>query len=110
MNRTPRSASRRARMQLAAYDPGFRASGPYISNVFSGSFDRSASSGTELCIRYAISYCAIRVSISGSPNSAARFAFNCPDKSRMFFRVAGVIPSGSFRNSTGSDPARNFTP
>ena len=32
-----------------------------------GSFERSINSGTDVCIRYAISYCAMRVSISGSP-------------------------------------------
>ena len=31
-------------------------SGPYISNVLAGSFDRSINSGTEVCMRYAISY------------------------------------------------------
>ena len=67
MNRTSRSASRRASRQFAAYVPGLRDSGPYISKTESGSFERSISSGTEVCIRYAISYCAIRVSISGSP-------------------------------------------
>ena len=61
MKRTPRSASRRARMQFAAKEPGFRESGPYISKVVAGSFERSVNSGTEVCIRYAISYCAMRV-------------------------------------------------
>ena len=37
MNRTPRSASRRASRQLAANVPGVRLSGPYSSNVDSGS-------------------------------------------------------------------------
>ena len=32
----------------------------------SGSFERSVSSGTEVCMRNAISYCAMRVVISGS--------------------------------------------
>ena len=38
-----------------------------LEDVPRGSFDRSVSSGTEVCIRNAISYCAMRVSISGSP-------------------------------------------
>ena len=46
--------------------PACATSGPYISNVDSGSFERSVSSGTEVCMRYAISYCAMRVAISGS--------------------------------------------
>ena len=68
MKRTPRSASRRASRQLAAKVPGLRASGPYSSKVRAGSFDRSVSSGTDVCIRKAISYWAMRVAISGSPN------------------------------------------
>jgi hypothetical protein len=42
-------------------------SGPYISSVAADSFERSVNSGTLVCIRNAISYCAIRVWISGSP-------------------------------------------
>ena len=47
MNRTPRSASRRASRQLAANVPGLRDSGPYSSKMRSGSFETSVSSGTE---------------------------------------------------------------
>ena len=36
--------------------PGLRESGPYSSKVDSGSSERSMSSGTEVCMRYAISY------------------------------------------------------
>ena len=35
------------------------------------SLERSVNSGTELCMRNAISYCAMRVAISGSPNSSS---------------------------------------
>src|SRR5688500_20194993 len=42
--RTPRSASRRASRQLYAKVPGFRASSPYSSKVFAGSFERSVNS------------------------------------------------------------------
>ena len=69
MKRTPRSASRRASRQLAAKVPGVRESGPYMSKTRSGSAATSVSSGTDVCIRNAISYCAMRVRISGSPNS-----------------------------------------
>ena len=56
---------------LAAKLPGLRASGPYSSNVDSDSFERSVSSGTDACMRNASSYCAIRVKVSGCPNSSA---------------------------------------
>ena len=39
-----------------------------VENVLCGSFERSIRSGTEVCMRNAISYCEMRVSISGSPN------------------------------------------
>ena len=47
MNRTPRSASRRASRQLAANVPGLRESGPYNSNVSSVSFETSPLAGLE---------------------------------------------------------------
>ena len=40
---------------------------PIRSKTLCGSFERSVSSGTDDCIRNAISYCAMRVAISGSP-------------------------------------------
>ena len=46
--------------------PGLCTSGPYISRTCFGSFEMSVSSGTELCIRKAISYWAMRVCVSGS--------------------------------------------
>jgi hypothetical protein len=55
---------------LAAKVPGFLASAPYSSNVLGGSFDKSVNCGTVVCILYAISYCAMRVAISGPPNSS----------------------------------------
>ena len=39
---------------------------PYISRTRVGSVEKSTSSGTLICIRNASSYCAMRVSISGS--------------------------------------------
>jgi len=60
------STRRRLIRQQFANVPFWRASSPYSSKVCSGSFEMSVSSGTELCIRYAISYCAIRDMVSGS--------------------------------------------
>ena len=71
MKRTPRSASRRASRQFAANVPGLRASGPYRSKTsVAARFERSVSSGTDVCMRKAISYWAMRVAISGSPISS----------------------------------------
>ena len=67
-NRTSRSARRRASRQLRANVPGLCTSGPYMSSTCLGSFEMSVSSGTEVCMRKAISYCAIRVWVSGSAN------------------------------------------
>src|SRR5712692_8990080 len=44
-----------------------------------GSFDRSNKSGTDVCIRNAISYCEMRVAISGSPNSSKWMRTSVPD-------------------------------
>ena len=65
MNRTPRSASRRARRQFDANDPspGFA---PYSSRMCGGSALMSRSPGTLVCILNAISYWAMRVCSSGS--------------------------------------------
>src|SRR5438477_3076583 len=110
MKRTPRSASLRARRQLAAYVPGLRESGPYSSNVDSGSLERSTRSGTEVCIRYAISYCATRVSISGSAyfSDNRRLSFAMPSNMRR--RIVEDTPGGFDKYNTGSPLARNFTP
>src|SRR5437588_266219 len=110
MKRTPRSASLRARRQLAAYVPGLRESGPYNSKVDSGSFERSIRGGTEVCIRYAISYCATRVSISGSAYFSASKRFNLAMPSSIRRLVVGDTPGGFDKYSTGSPLARNFTP
>ena len=45
--------------QQAAKVPGVPTSGPYMSSTCFGSFEMSFSSGTDICIRNAISYCAI---------------------------------------------------
>ena len=68
-NRTSRSAMRRASRQLAANVPGFCTSGPYMSSTCCGSSEMSVSSGTEVCMRYAISYWAMRACVSASPIS-----------------------------------------
>ena len=61
MNRTPRSASRRASRQLAANVPGLRRVGAVeLEDVVAAPCDRSVTSGTLVCIRNAISYCAMR--------------------------------------------------
>src|SRR5947208_12436668 len=110
MKRTPRSASLRARRQLAAYVPGLRESGPYSSNVDSGSLERSTRSGTEVCIRYAISYCATRVSISGSADFSdnRRLSFAMPSNMRR--RLVDDTPGGFVEYNTVSPRARHFTP
>ena len=46
-----------------------RISAVQLKRPCAGSLERSVRSGTDVCIRYAISYCAMRVAISGSPNS-----------------------------------------
>ena len=71
MKRTPRSASRRASRQLAAKVPGLsRVGAVHLERLRRApSRDRSAP-GTDVCMRKAISYWAMRVAISGSPNFA----------------------------------------
>src|SRR5205085_8134553 len=58
--RTPRSTRRRDKRQLAAKLPERDTSGPYKSSTWRGSRDTSISSGTDDCMRKAISYWAIR--------------------------------------------------
>ena len=60
-------ASRRAMSAVFWNVPGSLASSPHRSKVLSGSLPRSAISGTEDCMRKAISYCAIRAKVSGLP-------------------------------------------
>src|SRR5204862_7504 len=76
--RTPRSASRLAWRQLAANVPDLYTSGPYRSRTCFGSFERSISSGTDDCMRNAISYWAMRACVSGSATSSRRFCFSRP--------------------------------
>src|SRR3569623_2126469 len=59
MNRTPRSASRRASRQLLAKlpSPGLA---PYRSSTDLGSFETSTNPGPQACILNAISYWAMR--------------------------------------------------
>ena len=83
---------------------------PYASSVAADSPFRSVSSGTLACIRYAISYCAIRASISGSPKLSDASAFNAPVASSIRRRVGSSIPSGLERYRTGSPCDRNRTP
>ena len=60
-----------------------------------GSFERSVSSGTEVCMRNAISYCAMRVAISGSPilvELGCRSA--SPGRRALRARVRASMPVG----------------
>ena len=59
-----------------------------------GSFDRSVSSGTDVCIRNAISYCAMRVAISGSPKSLSLSSLNVFSASRYTRRFSAGKPAG----------------
>ena len=68
MKRTPRSASRRASRQLAANVPGFRASGAVeLEDMLPAPSTDPSVRARDVCMRKAISYCAMRVEISGSP-------------------------------------------
>ena len=80
----PARNARRARPAAApsrrscANEPGFSAHPRRtVSHVLAGSFERSVSSGTEDCIRNAISYCAMRVRVSGSPSFSYFSWFIC---------------------------------
>ena len=110
MNRTPRSASRRAIRQFAANVPGFLESGPYSSKVCSDSFDRSVNSGTDVCMRNAISYCAMRVLISGlfTVSNSSWFSFARSSMNRA--RCDLSKPAGSDTYSTGSPTDRSLIP
>ena len=110
MKRTPRSASRRAMRQFEAKVPGLFTSLPYISKVFSSSLLKSVSSGTDICIRKAISLCAMRVRTSGSRLRSYSFSLSSPTKSSMRRRSSRETPSGFFKYKTGSLPERNLHP
>ena len=103
MKRTPRSASRRASRQLAAKRAGLARIGAVELERARRLLRESVSSGTEDCIRNAISYCAMRVAISGiaelarrRPGSACRARRACGAASSR------LKPGGSDRYSTGS--------
>ena len=84
-------------MALEAKLPGFCTSGPYISSVAWLSCLRSTSSGTLVCMRKAISYCEMRVWISGSPNFSKLCAFICDSVSSIARRCVLETPSGFFK-------------
>ena len=93
-NRTSRSASRRASRAQRANVPGLCTSGPYMSRMCLGSFEMSISSGTEVCIRKAISYWAIRAWVSGSAiDSYSRWLSRLMASSERR-RVAASTPGG----------------
>ena len=71
-----------------------------------GSFEMSVSSGTEACIRNAISYCAMRALISGSPNSSERHLIQLAQRVE---KVAPVLFARSPAGSTGTAPDRRPT-
>src|SRR4051812_40545810 len=109
MNLTPRSANRRANKQFDANDPspGLH---PYKSKIVSGSWLIVINSGTLACILNAISYCAMRVDISGSSTTASNFpliAFTALITSCCCSRVT---PGGFPKYKTGSPFPRRFTP
>ena len=52
-------------------------------------------SGTLICIRYASSYCSMRVMVSGSPKSFASASFSLRKASRLRRRLARSMPGGS---------------
>ena len=54
----------------------------------------SVSSGTDVCMRNAISYCAMRACVSGSPTSRNVRSFKCASESSMRRRVAALTPGG----------------
>ena len=81
-----------------------------MSSTSCGSFEKSVSSGTLVCIRYAISYCAMRVAISGSPKSCSFSSLSFARSSSIPRRTSRLMPSGFDRYSTGSPLPRNFTP
>ena len=108
------AASRRGGARAGNWPRGCRAplaSGPYKSNVELGSLLTSVRSGTDICMRYAISYAAMRVLISGSPVCSRRCAFifaSCVEQLAFVLRI--VAPVGSCRCNTGSPEPRSFTP
>ena len=93
-NRTSRSASRRASSAQRAKLPGVWTSGPYMSRTCLGSLEMSASSGTDVCIRNAISYWAIRAWVSGSANDSYSLWLSRLIASSVRRRVDASTPVG----------------
>src|SRR6476469_9434994 len=83
---------------------------PYISSVAGDSLDRSINSGALVCIRYAISYDAMRVAISGSPVATRRLRFSSFTASTVARCVCGLMPLGLERLTIGSPVLRKGTP
>ena len=73
-----------------------------MSRIAFGSPEISASSGTEACMRKAISCCAMVVWISGSPISAWCFLFSFASESSIRLLTCESTPLGLDRKSTGS--------
>ncbi len=108
--RTSLSAILRARRQLRAYDPGLCTSGPYMLRTSFGSLEMSVSSGTDVCIRNAISCWLMVVSISGSPISARCLRLRSSSESSMRRLILALIPFGFERKRTGSPVDWNADP
>ena len=77
--------------------------GPYMSRTCCGSFERSVSSGTLVCILYAISYWAMRVAISGSPKS---LQLQLVELGEVVEQRRGGRRGSCRRGSTGRAPGR----
>ena len=108
MNRTPRSARRRASRQFAANVPGLRASGPYSSKRARRLLRHVRQLRHRACIRNAISYCAMRVAISGSPILLQlRLIQLRRDRRGIAPRVSCISPAGS--KGTAPDRPPNGT-
>ena len=96
MKRTPRSASRRAIRQFAREGAGLAGIRLHTARTCSPvRCERSVKSGTEVCIRNAISYCAIRVLISGSLNVSSVIVVELLARSSMKRRRS--LPIEAFR-------------
>src|ERR1039458_7806322 len=109
MKRTPRSARRRASRQFEANDPS-PGLAPYISNTLAGSLLMSIRSGTLDCMRKAISYCAMRVRISGSWVALYSRRFSAFTACTDSLCAASLTPGGFRTCSTASPKEFSFTP
>ena len=110
MNRTPRSASRRASRQLAANEPSAPWQ-PYISSVAADSCDKSISSGTLDLHAKRHLVLAMRVAISGSSTSSLLAASSCRDRVDHVPLPARASRRRDFADSApGSPVVRNCTP